>query len=205
MEKVGFDTYLTFVQKMGDKVRYESAVQVLKKEEYLPNLTEQEAHKIWQKGDELFAWNEEVVINVIRQAGINPDVNNWDYGDAGGWEDPVLLDSADVEEGTDWEETIEQDTPIIEQEEVVEEVTPMPEADTLQYEEYDEFDFDGLEWALTPDTAAYAWAMKVLNKDFLQPITRNDRYAMAKGKTDDVHFWIDYGFFTESIPKSESG
>ncbi len=67
--------------------------------------------------------------------------------------------------------------------------------------------FDGMEEEFSwleeevagPDTAAYAWALKVLNKEFLQPITRNERFALAKGKTDDVHFWMDYGFFTDNM------
>jgi hypothetical protein len=50
-----------------------------------------------------------------------------------------------------------------------------------------------------PDTAAYAWAQKVLNKDFFLPIARNERFALAKGKMDDVHFWMDYGFFMDNM------
>ena len=38
-----------------------------------------------------------------------------------------------------------------------------------------------------------------MNRQFLQPITRNERFAMAKGRTNDVHFWVDYGFLNESM------
>ncbi|GEM_PF-3080121 len=194
VEKVGFDTYLTFVQKMGDKGRYEAGVQELKKEAYAENLQQLEGLKIWQKGTEVFAWNDEVVVNVIRQEGYDPANFNYDYGNEFDWDDLEVTDTEYVEEPMDWEE-------IIEVEEVVEDVPTILEEDTST------LNFDGMtedfEWVEEPDTAAFEWAVKVMNRRFLQPISRNERFAMAKGKTDDVHVWMDYGLFMDNMNLSQ--
>ncbi len=225
VEKVGFDTYLTFVMKMGDKKRYEATVQNFKKDNYLPNLTEGEGMKIWQKGKELFAWNDEVVVNVLREKGYDPNSYDWGYT-------PDAEAGTEVEDGNfTFDENIyeEDQAPgeyVIQEDYSAEELDSIikfsaENGDTIRitmddggedfnWEEQaqDSFTFENndfnFDWMEEQDTAAVAWAQKVLNRQFLQPITRNERFMAAKGRTDDLHVWMDYGFFTESMRSAQA-
>lgn len=203
VEKVGYDTYITFVQKMGDRGRYEAAVQQLKGEGYAANLTDLEGIKVWQKGTDLFTWNDEVVVNVMREKGYDPNSYdlgyNYDYNayDTTVYEDYEMLDTI-YEEGIGFEEEVPADDPL-------EELPTWEESDSIQFisEEGEAISLEGMgddfTWVEELDTAAFNWALKVMNRDFLQPITRNERFALAKGKTNDVHFWMDYGFFMDNM------
>jgi hypothetical protein len=208
VEKVGFDSYTTFIQKMGDRARYEAAVQQLKGNSYAPNLIEFGDKMIWQQGNELFAWNNEVVMNIKHEKGYNP--NEFDYG----YDESVGYDSIDWSD-YEYTDSTYEDVVI---EENIEEMETLPsmdenialdsasfifsDGDTLDYFENDGA-FDWIEQG--PDTAAYAWALKMLDKDFQQPITRNNHFSQAKGRTDDVHFWMDYAIVTESLASNPTG
>ncbi|MCC6727006.1 MAG: DUF4836 family protein [Saprospiraceae bacterium] len=188
VEKVGYDTYMTFIQKMGDRSRYEAAVQQLKGANYIPNLIETGDKKIWQQGEELFAWNNEVVLNVMHQKGYDP--NAYDFG----YTEPALDTAA-------WSDYDFSDTSIVEIE--IDE-GPVPDEATEEIVETTDFDFEPpAPMPSEPDTAAIAWAMKLLGKDFPQPITQVANFNKAKGRSNDVHFWMDYSFFTENITKMQ--
>lgn len=215
LEKVGFDTYITFIQKMGNRATYESAVKKLKGDAYIPNLIEMGDQHIWQKGDELFAWNEEVVMNIMHVKGYDPNEFNYDYGIEEtydeSYEDSEFVVAPDeiMEELPSMEETVPA------WDEIAEETADgeLVETDSAFFitTADDSISFDGMgddfswleEENLGPDTAAYAWALKMLNKEFLQPITRNERFKLAKGRTDDLHFWMDYGMFAEGLTKMQ--
>lgn len=216
VEKVGYDTYTTIVSKLGDKAVYEAAVNELVGEYFKPFDEQPEGMNIWHEGDNIFAWNDEVVVEVKWEKGYNPNEYDW------GYDEPELADSGFVwrevpndfviDENTEWHE-LNSDT--TEEEEVdfdsldwPAETAPTDMADTLpagtfQFtpEEGESVIFgdfeEGFNWVEEPDTAGFAWAKKVLSRQFLQPITRNERFAQAKGRSNDVHFWIDYGFINQ--------
>ncbi|MBK8564743.1 MAG: DUF4836 family protein [Saprospiraceae bacterium] len=208
VEKVGFDSYTTFIQKMSDRARYEKAVQQLKGNDFVPYLTEVGEKKIWQHGNDLFAWNNEVVLNIVHEKGYDP--SQFDYG----YDENIGYDSIDWSD-YEYTDSTYEDVVI---EENIEEIETLPsmdenialdsasfifsDGDTLNFFENDG-NFDWIEQG--PDTAAYTWALKLLNKDFLHPITQNQRFNLAKGRTNDVHFWMDYSLFTESITKMQTG
>ncbi|MBI5915670.1 MAG: DUF4836 family protein [Bacteroidetes bacterium] len=172
MEKAGFNTHTTLVMKMADKAKYESGLQWLKQAGYAENLDEREGLKIWQQGAETYAWNDEVIVNVWTQKGYDPGALSY--------EGEYIFD--EVAEDTAY-------TPPLE-EEITDDTVPV-------LEEGDDFvDFG---WTEEKDTLSIEWAAKVLNCQFLQPISMNERYAQAKHKSNDVHLWVDYGFFSESM------
>lgn len=237
MKKVGYDTYITTLQKLDNKATYEATVRRLKGEAFSPNLSQVGNMNIWQKGRELFAWNNEVVINVIHQKGYDPNTWQSDYGDETSTDyieenydssyfedyaeeetmeaDTVLFigENGDttrvvgIEKGTDWESKDSAEMAM-----VIEKMKDgMGNFDTLDSNEepkdfsdiyaIDEHTFDFME---TPDTGSYNWALKVLSLQYLQPITQNERFMMAKGRTNDLHFWMDYSFFRESMTSMQA-
>ncbi len=212
VEKVGYDTYTTIVSKLGNKAVYEAAVNELVGDYFKPFDEQPEGMNIWHEGDNIFAWNDEVVVEVKREKGYDPTLGDWGYHEYEGWEGEEHYHTTDEEGETIWYE-LPSDT-VIEEELVIEdfewpaETAPTEMTDTLPpgtfqftpeegesviFEDY----VEGYEWVEEPDTAGFAWAKKVLSRQFLQPITRNERFAQAKGRSNDVHFWIDYGFINQ--------
>ncbi|MBI1227494.1 MAG: DUF4836 family protein [Bacteroidetes bacterium] len=231
MEKVGFDTYTTIISKLGNKAVYESAIKELMGEYFKPFEMQADGMSTWRQGENLLAWNDEVVLEVVHQKGYDPNQNYYDYGyeeevapnEEEGWVDSSSEEEIATEDGmqdeTDESFTIqfiseEGDTTILsgddldftdtaglrvmlegikkQQGSVEDETTSEPS------EIFDTPDFS-FAYQEAPDTAAFNWVQKLLNRQFLQPITRNERFALAKGRTNDVHFWVDYAFLTESM------
>lgn len=185
IEKNGYDTYATFVQRLANRAVYESAVLKFKGEQYLPNLTELQGQKIWQKGSETFAWNDEVVLNIIRIPGAVPFNYEQELGYEYDYSDSTVYVDEEIIGDTFFEESI-----VYEEEPAIEEdIEILPSMEDVQ----------GETMGNEPDTAAYKWALKVLNKEYLQPITRHERFAIAKGRNNDVHFWMDYAFFMDNM------
>lgn len=202
VEKVGYDNYITIIQKLDNRSIYEAAVQRMKGASYLENLTQNGSMSVWQKGTETFAWNDEVVLNVKFYKGYNPNEFNYGY-------DETAVDYEEDDDISEFDYGME----------------PLPDLDDNGLQQFldengdtihlggPDFDIDWaaldtmtfnfqdstMAWVPDPDTSAYNWAMKVMNRDFLQPISRNERFGLAKGRTNDVHFWMDYGYFVENM------
>ncbi len=208
IEKVGFDSYTTLIQKMGDRASFEAAMQRLKGSSYIPYLIEYGEKRIWQNGSELFAWNNEVVMNIMHEKGYNP--NEFDYGydetvgyDSIDWSDYEYTDS--TYEDVVIEENIEEMETLPSMDEKIESDSAsfiFSDGDTINFFENDGT-FDWVEEG--PDTAAYAWALKLLEKDFPQSISKNAKFNLAKGRTDDIHFWLDYAIVTGSLSSNPAG
>ena len=120
VEKIGYDTYTTIVSKLGNKSVYESAVNELLGDYFKPYDEQPTGMSIWHQGEDLLAWNDEVVVEVRREKGIDPNQNDWSYEDPGVYEDEYatepdtsgetyFLDEPSMEEGTDWDTVIYQD------------------------------------------------------------------------------------------------
>ncbi len=217
VEKVGFDTYTTIITKLGNKAVYEAAMGELVGNYFKPFDEQVDGMSIWHRGQDLFAWNDEVVIEVKHQIGYNPNAGDW------GYEEPEVMDSGfvwreepndfGIDENTVWDEmpgdsTVEEEVDFdnldwptdVDPSEMLDTLAP----GTFQFtdEEGQAYAFDSMEdfaWVEENDSAAYNWVVKVLNRQYLQPITRNERFAMAKGKTNDMHVWVDYSFLNESM------
>ncbi len=203
VEKAGADSYITFIQKMGDRAKYEAAVQQLKGDSYMIFLTQNGEQSFWQKGDELFAWNNEVVLNIKHEKGFDPNRLDYGYEETGIGYDSLAWD--------DYEYTDSTYEDVVYEEEIMEEEAPPSldesfgiDSSLVQFSDGDTLigfqDMERLNWVEEgPDTAAYAWALKLLDKDFPQTIAKNSRFSLAKGRNNDVHFWMDYKMFTESL------
>jgi hypothetical protein len=171
---------------MSNRSKYEQGLQKLKADAYLANLEMKEGFQLWH-GKETYAWNDEVIVNVF--AVPLPKA----YGDDWG--------STDLPQ--DWEGYGEEDVAIEEpyfdenlQEENLEPGEPMPQDlevwDTQPYLEEQGPDLK--------DTSSARWAELVMNRKFLQPISRNERYMEATAQASDVHFWMDYDLiFSEAM------
>lgn len=201
IENKGFDSYMTFVSKMGNRAAYEAAVEKIKSENIKPCVEVPAGMNVWQRGESFFAWNDEVIIEMKKQAGYDPSTADWSYTDTAVYnEENVEYDtSLAVEE---WDSTGPES---LENEEALSENTlelldslglPHPgETDTITLDEYNE-NFD---WVQEVDTAAVNYLVKTLNHEFVQPLSRNARFMATKGRTNDVHFWMDYGAFAQKM------
>lgn len=196
VEKKGFDTYMTFVSKMGNKTAYEAAVEKIRSGNIKPCAEAPAGMNIWQRGGSLFGWNNEVILEVKKEEGYDPSISDWSYSDTLSYEDAY----------EDWDSTTIE-TP--ENEEMLSDDVlhvldslglPYPgQTDTISLEDFNA----NYDWAQPVDTAAVNWMVKVLNKDFQQSITADKRFMTAKGRSNDVHFWMDYGAFAQRMNAME--
>lgn len=214
MKKDGDNTHFTLVMKLSDKAKYEAGLLKLKQDDYAANLEEKENYRLWQKGSETFAWNNEAVIVVWTETSFDPYADwstteppmeedyNWeDYGE---YEDTIYEEPAEItEEVPVWEEEpIEEPAEI-----VVEEVPFSEEEDSTWTDDPGYFDTpaDELGWNFFEKNAATAeWADKVMKRQFLQPMTANERFMKAASQPSDVHFWMDYALITDAMGKGNS-
>ena len=188
IKKEGDRTYFTLVTKLADRSKYEMGLQKLAQEKYLPNLQQKDGYQLYQEGGDTYAWNDEVVVNVWSEKTADPYAG-W------GIEEETY---EEVEAGEPW---VMEETPEYEIEE-----EPAPE---LEVEEdisedlpvFDDVENTGpFEWQDPEDnTPAAEWAGQVLRREFLQPVTFNEKFRAAVQKPSDVHLWLDYEFVMESM------
>ncbi len=185
LKKQGDNLHFTMVYKMSDRQKYEQGLQQLKADGYLNNLEMKDGFQLWQSGDNTFAWNNEVIVNVMTIQ--QPKAYGGDWGV--------------TEVPQDWEDYSEEDVVIeegvfdenIEEEDM--QNPPLEETDPIVIEPYME------ELGLNiKDTSAALWAEMVMKRQFLQPIARNERYMEATAMSSDLHFWMDYDLiFSEAM------
>ncbi|MEZ4959423.1 MAG: DUF4836 family protein [Saprospiraceae bacterium] len=186
LKKQGDNLHFTAVWKLSDKQKYEQGLQQLKADGYQPNLEEKEGFQLWQSNDETFAWNDEVVVNVWTQKQASP-YDGWgvtegpyDWGDEG--EEDVVIDDEVLDENVP-DEAVQEDP-------LGETVSPADDEAFLQ------------EMGMaTKDTSAAVWAGIVMGRQFLQPMSRNERFMEAISLPSDLHFWLDYDFFFSEAMK----
>ncbi len=185
VKKEGDHTHFTLVTRLADRSKYESGLKQLTREKYLQNLQQLEGYQLYQHGGETYAWNDEVVVNVWTETTYDP-YSNLDF-------DEEIYNEEGVEEPWDVEE---EPTPTTEPEEEVSEETPV-------FEEYDTAEWT--EWT-DPETkaAAAAWAGKVLRREFLQPLSANERFRKGIEKPADLHLWVDYEYIMTFLQEDGS-
>ena len=205
VKKEGNNTHLALVMKLADKTKYETGLQTMKQEAYFANLEEKEGYLLWQQGDETFAWNDEVVVNVWTETTYDPYAD-WgmeepayeeDYGE---YDDIVIEEPMEIMEDEPFfeEDTMVEEVPIWE-EEIVEETEPVMEESPGIFD----IPADELGWNLfEKDAIAADWADKVMKRNFLQPLSANERFMSAVAQPSDVHFWMDYSMITEMMGKN---
>jgi hypothetical protein len=210
IKKEGNNTHLTLVMKLSDTAKFETGLQNLKQESYFAYLEEKEGYHLWQQDKQIFAWNDEVVLFVWTEAlpdpSYDPGLEIPPYEESEGYEDIAIEEPVEIlEEDTipHPEEPVEiMEVPAIE-EEMAEETLP-PAEDSLFFD----WSMDTLatDWSFfEKNVAAAEWADKVMKRSFLQPLSANQRYLSAISQPADVHLWMDYSFFIESMKSGNPG
>jgi hypothetical protein len=190
------------VTKLANRSKYETGLQKMAQEKYLQNLRQKDGYQLYQSGGDTYAWNDEVVVNVWSEKTVDPYAD-WSleedvYEDVE-IEEPWVIEEApeiEIEEEPAPEEeeeiAVEEPEPVIEfEEEIIMEEEPVFEDAELM---------DAFEWQDPEDAAAAeAWMEKVMRRQFMQPVTANERYRTALQKPSDFHLWLDYEYILEMM------
>ncbi|MFQ5448442.1 MAG: DUF4836 family protein, partial [Saprospiraceae bacterium] len=173
----GAATFLTFASKMGDRTIYESHLQQLKGEDYTSNLQQKDGYALWMNGEETYAWNDEIIINIwqIDLPGTNgyEDTGYEEFGGEWEEEDSIFEDETEEEETEFSEPSMEEDT----------EWQAIEDEYNSQLQEKKE--------------AAEKWAAKIIHRSFLQPLSATANFQAAAPQSFDFHLWMDYSYLLE--------
>jgi len=198
-------TFLTFVSKMGNRLTYENRLQQLNGKDYLLNLQQKDGYTLWLKEKEVYAWNDEVIVNIshLNLPGAAPE--GYEEEPQVEWEEADTIYEEDIEEAQlegDWEEV---DT-IYEEDIVQEEPVEIEESEPAIYGEE--------EWPVEEDAtgsgiqenkeALEKWAAKIMTRSFLQPISANAAFQAAAPQSFDFHIWMDYGTLMDYFNHQQS-
>ena len=211
MKKEGDITYYTIVMKMGDTAKYEDGLRQYKEAAYESNLTQNGKYKLWSGEDETYAWNEHVIFNVWAEKA-------YSFDDWGSLEDDYKLEKegeivygdepVEEKEGEVFEEIEETPPPPVDppNEEILKEETP---ADEEIYDPNIEGETDygfGGNWEDGEKKEVLGkWVEKLMQPELDNSINLNKKYNAASANTSDVHVWVDYSYFMETMKNSSGG
>lgn len=193
VENEGPNTIMGLVVKMGDRAKYEAGLRRLVMGDFEKHLTDTLGVRLWQHHQETYAWNDEVVVNTwnTNNAAAYAPLPDYDYG--------MVPD-----------ETLPPDFTINYSDELVEETPVLPDSVVFIPENTEEESLsieapaEAIDWAEQPnDSVAARWALKLVRKDFLLPISRNEQFLRAMQTKSDARMWMDYSLFTDAMKTSQ--